>query len=362
MVNNFCARPWHELHIEEDGNITPCCVMPSNRFPMGNGLQAYMKGDELRKIKEQFLRNERPEACEFCWKAEAAGMLTHRQIASPFTSKTISHIHLRLNNVCNYKCRMCNPKFSSTWEIENRKHNYFVHDYSTTKDMFEADPDLLPFLARLIRMNQLKQINISGGEPLLTDANFKLLSFLIDNKLTDVTLVYSTNLSNLDYKKHDLLALWKHFRRVNLHVSCDGWGEQNEYGRTGFVRKDFIKNFHRSWHHIIGVNAVVNMYSVWTLPELYKICKHFNTKMYFSPCFLPDFLNPQRLPVVEKEELRKLYEGIPELEHMYNTYISKDLPPKMKEFIEYNLMLDKYRKTDLFKTFPMYKKYWTTTK
>jgi hypothetical protein len=31
----------------------------------------------------------------------------------------------------------------------------------------------------------------------------------------------------------------------------------------------------------------------------------------------------------------------------------------MHEFIEYNLMLDKYRKTDLFKTFPMYEKYWT---
>ena len=44
---------------------------------------------------------------------------------------------------------------------------------------------------------------------------------------------------------------------------------------------------------------------------------------------------------------------------MYDTYIAKDLPPKMKQFIEYNLMLDKYRKTDLFATFPVYKKYWT---
>ena len=28
-VNNFCSRPWSELHIEEDGQVTPCCVMPS---------------------------------------------------------------------------------------------------------------------------------------------------------------------------------------------------------------------------------------------------------------------------------------------------------------------------------------------
>jgi hypothetical protein len=67
------------------------------------------------------------------------------------------------------------------------------------------------------------------------------------------------------------------------------------------------------------------MYSVWTLPELYKICKKFKRKMYFSPCFLPDYLNPQRLPVAEKHKLRKLYEGISELEELYDNYIAKDL-------------------------------------
>jgi len=359
VSNNHCSRPWHELHIEENGNITPCCVMPSNRFPMGSGLKAYLKGNELRNLKQQFIRNEKPAACEFCWKAEEAGMDSHRIPTPTFMSKSISQMHLRLNNVCNYKCRMCNPKFSSTWEIENRKHNYFIHEYTTIKDIFDVDPDLLPFIAKLIKMKELKKLNISGGEPLITDANVKLLTYLIDNNLTDVMLSYSTNLSNLDYKKYDLLDLWKNFTKVNLHVSCDGWGEQNEYGRTGFVTKDFINNFTRALPYITSVNAVVNMYSVWTLPELYKICKKFNRNLHFSPCFLPDYLNPQRLPVAEKHKLRKLYEGIPELEELYDNYISKELTPMMNEFIEYNLLLDKFRKTDLFKTFPVYKKYWT---
>ena len=333
--------------------------MPSNRFPMGSGLKAYLKGDELRNLKQQFLRNEKPAACEFCWKAEEAGMDSHRRPTTTFISKSISQMHLRLNNVCNYKCRMCNPKFSSTWEIENRKHNYFIHEYTTIKDIFDIDEDLLPFIARLIKMKELAQLNISGGEPLITDANIKLLTYLIDNNLTDVRLSYSTNLSNLDYKKYDLLAIWKNFTKVSLQVSCDGWGEQNEYGRTGFVTKDFINNFTRALPYITYVNAVVNMYSVWTLPKLHKICKKFKRNLHFSPCFLPDYLNPQRLPVAEKHKLRKLYEGIPELEELYDNYISKELTPMMNEFIEYNLLLDKFRKTDLFKTFPVYKKYWT---
>jgi MoaA/NifB/PqqE/SkfB family radical SAM enzyme len=333
--------------------------MPSNRFPMGNGLKRYMNGPELKKLKKQLLNGEKPKCCQACWKAEASGMDTHRQVESPFPSKTISHIHLRISNVCNYKCRMCNPNFSSTWEVENRKHNYFIHKYSTIKDSIASDPSLLPFIGTLARLGQLKQLNISGGEPLLSDANIKLLNYLIDNKLTDLSIAYSTNLSKLNYKGYDLLEAWSNFSKVRLDVSCDGWGEQNEYGRTGFDRKDFMNNFVKALRHIHGINCVVNMYSVWSLPELYKICKHFNKRVYFSPCFLPEYLNPQRLPPEEKHKLRELYKGIPELEYVYENYIAKDLTPIMHKFISYNLMLDKHRGTDLFNTFPMYKKYWT---
>ena len=42
VFNNYCSRPWSELHIEEDGQVTPCCVMPSNRFPMGKNLKEYI--------------------------------------------------------------------------------------------------------------------------------------------------------------------------------------------------------------------------------------------------------------------------------------------------------------------------------
>ena len=359
VSKTYCARPWHELHIEEDGNITPCCVMPSNRFPMGNGLKRYMNGPELAQLRKQLLNGEKPESCQACWKAENSGMPTHRQVESPFPSKTISHIHLRVSNVCNFKCRMCNNSFSSTWEIENKKHNYFIKSYGTIKDAVASDPGLLPFIGKLTKLGQLKQLNISGGEPLLSGANIKLLNYLIDNKLTDLSIAYSTNLSNLNYKNYDLIKAWANFTKVRLDVSCDGWGEQNEYGRTGFDRKDFVNNFKKALRHIHGINCVVNMYSVWSLPELYKICKHFNKRIYFSPCFLPEYLNPQRLPIDEKHKLRELYKGIPELEYVYENFIAKDLTPIMDKFISYNLMLDKHRGTDLFKTFPMYKKYWT---
>ena len=55
LINTYCDRPWTELHIEEDGSVTPCCVMPSNRFPMGNNLKEYVSGEDLKELKTSLL-------------------------------------------------------------------------------------------------------------------------------------------------------------------------------------------------------------------------------------------------------------------------------------------------------------------
>ena len=51
MSSNYCSRPFNEMHIEENGNVTPCCVMPSNRFFMGTGVKEYFYGDSLKTLK-----------------------------------------------------------------------------------------------------------------------------------------------------------------------------------------------------------------------------------------------------------------------------------------------------------------------
>ena len=52
LKKTYCSRPWNELHIEEDGSVTPCCVMPSNRFPMGSTLKEYIEGKPLKELKD----------------------------------------------------------------------------------------------------------------------------------------------------------------------------------------------------------------------------------------------------------------------------------------------------------------------
>ena len=101
---------------------------------------------------------------------------------------------------------MCNPSFSSTWAQENKKHKWYKHlDNQVIKDTLKNTDYLFPLLKDQIKKKNLNLISISGGEPLITDSHYELLDFLIKNKLTDVDLSYSTNLSNLNYKNRDLL-------------------------------------------------------------------------------------------------------------------------------------------------------------
>ena len=366
LPNNFCSRPWDELHIEEDGKVTPCCVMPSNLFPMGNSLKDYYAGQPLEDLKQSLLNNERHPNCEWCWKNEDLGLKSHRNNSKPIFN--ISSIHIRMSNVCNFKCRMCNPSFSSSWAIENNKHKVyldFVGEVLET-NVFKSDTNLLPLLSELIKKGSLRHISISGGEPLLSEANLTFLDFLIENNLSQyITLSYSTNLSKLTYKGVDFIQKWKKFKQVSLEVSIDGWGSQLEYGRTGCDSKTLFYNLIKVKPLVSAINCVVNMYSVWTLPVLEKLATKLQIPIIYSPCYYPNYLNPQILPQTMKEELRTTYTS-QDLTNLFNSFIvgtdkitfTKDIKTiegLQSYFIEYNLLLDKYRNSDLYSTFPIYK-------
>jgi len=347
--------------------------MPSNRFPMGESIKKYLTGNELANLKQDLDSGIRHPNCELCWKNEDAGMKSHR-IKVPRHNRGLQSVHIRLNNVCNFKCRMCGPAFSSTWAQENKKHGYFVFENNqVTKDVLANEH----YLFTILKNSSLQHLSISGGEPLISDAHYKLLSFLIDNNLTDITLGYSTNLSKLDYKNIDLLSLWSKFKNVNLEVSVDGWGDAVEYSRTGFNRQIFLTNFKKAFKHISAINCVVNIYSVWTLPFIEKFRKH-GIDIVYSPCYLPVHCNPQILLREDKDALYNLYSSNPHLMQVFKKFIDEDLTQgytieekvndvnkhlSLKDIrlhmIEYNKLLDSYRETKFFEVFPQFRKYET---
>ena len=372
VKKNFCHRPFTEMHIEENGNITPCCVMPSNIYFVANGIDNYLKSDKLREIKKAFLNNEQHPYCQFCWDAEKNRVHSHRtndKVNLSFLRK----IHLRFNNVCNFKCRICNPKFSSTWTEENKKHKYFEDEYTVEKNIFESTQGIKDLI--LENRSTLKAINISGGEPLITKLNYAFLNFLIENKLTHIKLEYSTNLSTLDYNGIDLLSLFSKFDSVALSASIDGYGKHVEYSRAGFNWKNFVSNLYKARSYVKSLICVVSIYSVYSIPQLQYFAEKNNFKVSYQPCLYPQFLSAQSLLIKEKLQIVKFYDSVKIAGHLNNyTLIRENVLNYMlrqnlstyqdigldemncnKEFKNFNTILDKTREESFTDIFPQFK-------
>ena len=368
--------------------------MPSNRYPIAKGINNYFKSDKLKEIKNSLLTGNQHPYCKSCWDAEDNNVKSHRHNKGrAYSHKYIDSIHIRYNNICNFKCRICNPRFSSTWVEENKKHKYFEHeDFQIDKDIFTVEPNLQSFILK--NRSTLKTINISGGEPLIADANLKFIKFLVRNNLTHITLSYSTNLSKINHRGIKILELLSKFKKVILSISVDGYGNDVEYSRFGFSWNNFIKNLKIAKANRLGINlvCVVSIYSIYSIPTLMGFAEKNKITLSCQPCFSPIFLSVQSLPVKEKDKITKFYNIIKEKNIIENfDYLQRNIldymnreqidsyayrRPELKdkwtkkgeinpeplknyicneEFKSFNSLLDKVRSQNFIETFPQFK-------
>jgi radical SAM protein with 4Fe4S-binding SPASM domain len=371
LPDNFCSRPWTDMHIFEDGNITPCCVLQEFAFFKGNIKDYFTESENLKNLKKSFLNNEKHPACQSCWISEDAGLKPHKKISK------IREIHIRVSNKCNFKCRMCSSKFSSAIQAEAVKFNIHHTNYKLldTLPFIKVEEDL-SFL--LDRLRSCKTLSFSGGEPFISNAHLKLLVLLYRNKLFNLQLSYNTNLSTLKYKGINLLKLLDNFKHVTISVSCDGYGKSAEYSRKGLIWDRFDNNLKNLIEHTKNKNYTINLfntiniYSIYSLPELCEYADRLGLEIKLNPCYQPIMHCPQILPIEEKILLHQKYEKVSKnlslyhqniLKDAYNFVSSKDYTKQQSQFIRksffnYNNMLDSYRKENFVETNPELKNWY----
>jgi sulfatase maturation enzyme AslB (radical SAM superfamily) len=149
----------------------------------------------------------------------------------------------------------------------------------------------------------------AGGEPLITDEHYTMLEAMIRRGRTDITLRYNTNASNIKYKKHDILDLWKHFKKIELSCSIDHYGERAEWLRSGTdwgkVESNLL-TFRDLDYVSFQMNTVFSIFNYSTIGEFYQYLKDKN--------------------IVRREDLyHSLYLAV----HP-NYYCAKSLPKELK--------------------------------
>ena len=131
----------------------------------------------------------------------------------------------RFTNLCNFKCRMCGPMLSSSWEAEARMDGKIEPWMETSVkqaiDQFQKDTVEQEF-ASAVEEHRVEEIYWVGGEPLMYEQHWRYMQRIIE--LGDgpgLYARYNTNLSRVSYKGVDLYDdILKNIRKLTSPCTC----------------------------------------------------------------------------------------------------------------------------------------------
>ena len=264
MSETFCILPWMQVATNASGTFRVCCnSTPGKNFIKVNGHPAKIYRDEieyawnsvtLQNMREMFLSGKRPDICERCFREEDSGVKSARQSYNEkwmfnYEKSTrppliVKYIELRLGNLCNLKCRMCNPYASSQWVKEwgivdsaTDQHKLPEKEVIRLSSMdWPKDDYVWRNIAQII--SSVEEIYLTGGEPTLSEKHYDLLENCINGGYSKtITLKYNTNLTNIPKK---LLEYWTNFKKVKIHTSVDAYGDLNRYIR-------YPRSYNQKW-------------------------------------------------------------------------------------------------------------------
>ncbi len=293
---------------------------------MGNvnthSIDNILKSDKFNQLRKNMLDGRRSKECSRCYSYEDAGLRSSRQYHntkwpqdafnfSPDGSiKEFAPVYfdIRLNNICNLKCRMCSGYFSSAIAQEesklfnNQKYLDSVIDSVQKSQTLDEIIKYLPYA---------EKIYFAGGEPLLAPEHYKILNSLIDCGNTNLEIYYNTNFTSLTYKDISVVDLWAKFSNVTVGASLDAIGAVAEYVRHGtkwqIIESNLLFLKTHSPHVKFNVTSTVGLLNVESLIELQKIW-HTNGKVDISKFSLsimssPDHLSLRVLPAHHKSRI-----------------------------------------------------------
>lgn len=284
---SFCYAPWNHLYINPDSKLMPCCIYTdrNEEFPDLNevSIEEAYNHPRMVELRKELIEGKVPAGCFRCEAQIKIGMGSYRSKMNSYGSESLPEIKpdgtvdpdkikpdmldIRFGNLCNLKCRTCSPTYSSSIAVEHNK----MYPGDSVKILYDLKNTTVDKI--FSKLESVKHIYIAGGEPLIEENNYVLLERLIEKNLKP-TLLYNTNLTNINFKDKNLIDLWKHFSGLEIIVSIDGYGEVNDYIRSGSNYEVILENIRYIKEQLpntrISVNSVASVLSMESIPDLVK--------------------------------------------------------------------------------------------
>ena len=379
----FCILPWMHLATNASGNLRVCCnSVPGKNFILRNGTnKAYKITDSdmtdfwhsntMQTIRNELLNDQRPAMCERCFREEDSGVRSARKAwnekymfdytptATP--ELNVQYIDIRLGNLCNLKCRMCNPYASNQWVDEWHLVEQQLSDSEITRLSSMNWPNDDAVAANILKLaDTIEEIYLTGGEPTLALSQYKLFDKLIELGLAkNITLKYNTNCTNLPNK---LVEYWKHFKKIKINASVDAYGDLNRYIRypTGWalVEKNlstFIE-LEKQGKIDLQLHCTVQVYNILKLDVLFDYLRTLGiSDIYLNILDHPKYLNIRVLPKELKElAVHRLQQflDVKKIKNVIDYMNAEDWSSSWPEFVKYTKTLDASREESITSLVP----------
>lgn len=326
MTNKvLCSAPFNSVLVESNKTVKPCCSWGG---VLGNlnetSMEDIRNGEILRDAQKKMLRHEWPSQCMGCKsREEETGTSVRMNVYNEVEANTdgrLLYYEYNGTNTCNLACAMCGPKWSSSWVLMAKQHN-FVSEEEFAQPDWQIHPMNLELAGELFQKTDFTHLQflwLKGGEPFMNQETQLLLNHL-DNigVLKNIRINVTTNGTIYNPRMLELLGKAK---KVGLIVSVDGLGEINKYIRYGYgneeasdtenIKKNIIKYLELPNLMFLNPGFAVQVYNVfdldkfynWWMTEIYSLNKNIVSQ---GPAFSHIVMYPQQLsPKVLSDETR----------------------------------------------------------
>lgn len=417
----FCPYPWIHVMTQPTGTMSWCCVArenikDSNGHSMminddrGGSMKAAWNSDHMRKVREQMFNGQEVKGCEHCYYLESVGQESYRtgyirDWMSGSTGQDIErriefsknnnwrvdedpvYLDFRLGNLCNLKCRMCQPQNSSQIYKEFQKIIKIEpefeelakpHNWGYMGEIIPEWWDSEIFLSDVLEwMPNLKKMYFTGGEPTVIERNYWIMQKAIEMGISEnMEIMFNTNCTNLRKDWQEMLGK---FNNVTACLSIDAIEGLIEYIRSGTNWNIAKKNIQWYIDHpkvkTLIFSPVIQIYNIFDIERLILYIEELQQKtdkrlwISYLICDYPQILDiriiPKELrnPAIERIEWLlnqpfKIYEQPQNkigLETVLNILRNEQLENSKtlrREFYQYNSKLDQYRNTNLLNSIP----------